>query len=84
MNDEALLKCLSSTALCSFPPVQILVYRLPDEVLHGSLCVVGKPLERRDLPRKQIGWVSLCDLDRAFLGSHDEIVLWPAGMYSII
>jgi hypothetical protein len=63
-------------ALGLFPPLQILVYRLPDVVLDRSLSVVRKPLERGDLPREQIGWVSLCDLPaRAFLSSHDEILL---------
>jgi hypothetical protein len=68
-----------AATLCLFPPLQILVYRLPDVVLHRHLCVVREPLKRGDLPRKQIGWVSLCDLLAwAFLGSHDEILLWSA------
>ena len=68
-----------AAAPCLFPPLQILVYRLPDVVLHGHLGVIREPLERGDLARKQIGWVSLCDLlARGFLGSHDEILLWSA------
>jgi hypothetical protein len=70
---------ISARAAALFPPLQILVYRLPDVVLHGHLGVVREPLKRGDLPRKQIGWVSLCDLlARAFLGSHEEILLWSA------
>src|SRR5208283_5108252 len=53
----------------------ILVYRLPDMVLHGRLCVVREPSKRGNLPGEQIGWVSLCDLlARPFLGSHDEVL----------
>jgi len=57
-----------------FPPLQVLVYRLPDVILRGRLCVVRELLERGDLPRKQIGWVSLRDLlTRAFLSSMVKI-----------
>ena len=62
-----------AAAFCLFPPLQILVYRLPDVVLHGRLCVIREPLERGDLSCKQIGWVSFCDLlTWAFLGSHER------------
>ncbi len=58
--------------LCLLPPLQILVYRLPDELLHGRPGVVREPFKHGNLSGEQIGWVSLCDL---LLGSHDEVLL---------
>jgi len=68
--DESILA--GAAALCFLPPLQIFVYGLPDVGLHGRLCVVREPFKRGNLPGKQIGWVSHCDL---LLGSHDEVFL---------
>jgi hypothetical protein len=48
--------------LWSFPPLQVLVYCLPDVILHRRFRVVRELLQCGDLSRQQIGRVSLCDL----------------------
>ena len=70
----------SAAAFCSFPPLQVLIYRLPDVILHRRLRVVRKLLQCGDLSRQQIRRVSPCDLlTRTFLGGHGDMLLLASG-----